>query len=120
MLVDRWTWKRVNDPVLKDLAEGRLHRSTIGKQQICWVKRAGQLHALVDRCPHQGSALSFGWCEDGLVVCPLHRYRFDPATGRGLDGEGERAEVVPLEIRPDGVYIGRQTVGLRLFGIDLF
>ena len=119
MLVDRWKWERVEDPAVLDLAEGQLHRSTVTGDQVCWVRKEGRLHALIDRCPHQGAALSFGWCEDGLLVCPLHRYRFDPVTGRCLDGEGERAEVIPLEIRSDGVYLGRQVVGLRIFGIDI-
>ncbi len=120
MLVDRWKWKRVRDAALGALSEGGIHRNTVDGLPICWVKQDGRLHALVDRCPHQGAALSHGWCADGLLVCPIHRYRFDPATGRGLDGEGERAEVLPVDVRPDGVYLGRQTVGLRLFGLDIF
>ena len=120
MLVERWKWIRVRDPVVLQLREGAVVRSMVGSAQICWVRHDGQLHALEDRCPHQGAALSFGQLEDGLLVCPLHRYRFDPATGRSPDGEGERAVLVPLEIRVDGVYLGRQVMGLRLFGVDVF
>lgn len=120
MLVERWKWKRVTDPHVAQLAEGQLHRTMEDIGQVCWVKLNGRLHALADRCPHHGAALSFGWCEEGRLVCPQHRYRFDPATGRGYDGEGERAEVIPLEVREDGVYIGRQVLGLRLFGVDIF
>lgn len=120
MLVERCKWLKVNDARVLHLEEGRLHRTTESGEQVCWVKLNGRLHALLDKCPHQGAALSFGWCEEGHLVCPLHRYRFDPATGRCLDGEGERAGVLPLEVRADGVYLGRQVMGLRLFGVDIF
>lgn len=120
MLVERMHWRRAKGQAALDLADGALMRSTETIGQVCWVKLGGRLHALADRCPHQGAALSWGWCDEGKLVCPLHRYRFDPATGKGFDGEGERAEVIPLEVRADGVYLGREVTGLRLFGVDIF
>jgi hypothetical protein len=35
------------------------------------------------RCPHRGGPLES--CDDGLVRCPWHGYRFDAATGACLD-----------------------------------
>ena len=34
-------------------------------------------HALIDRCPHRGAALSLGKVVDGCIQCPFHGWRFD-------------------------------------------
>lgn len=46
------------------------------------------------RCPHRGGPLSLS-AESGLLVCPWHGYRYDPASGRCLDDPR-------LHIRPAG------------------
>lgn len=39
--------------------------------------RQGVVHALVDRCPHRGVALSLGRVlDDGCLECPFHGWRF--------------------------------------------
>ena len=42
----------------------------------------GEAVAVPDRCPHAGVELSGGFVEDGQLVCPMHGWRFDLATGR--------------------------------------
>ena len=39
------------------------------------------LVAIDDRCPHMGAPLSIGRLDGCVVACPLHRGRFDLATG---------------------------------------
>ncbi len=40
--------------------------------------RQGRPHALIDRCPHRGVALSLGRVlADGCLECPFHGWRFD-------------------------------------------
>lgn len=39
----------------------------------------GHPHALHDRCPHRGVALSLGTVADGMVACAYHGWRFDGA-----------------------------------------
>lgn len=34
------------------------------------------VHALIDRCPHRGAALSLGRVDDGCLRCPFHGWRF--------------------------------------------
>jgi len=57
-------------------------------------------------CPHAGADLANGWCKEGKLVCPHHRYQYDLETGRGAPGQNDYLEVYPLEIRPDGIYVG--------------
>ena len=39
------------------------------------------VHATQARCPHKAGLLADGIVGDGKVICPLHSYRFDLATG---------------------------------------
>ena len=46
-------------------------------------QRDGRLFAADDRCPHRGGPLSDGLLGAGRVICPLHGFAFDLATGCG-------------------------------------
>jgi len=39
---------------------------------------AGEMHIFRDRCPHMGASFRGGHIENGKVVCPKHKYRFNP------------------------------------------
>ena len=43
------------------------------------------VHATQARCPHKAGLLADGIVGDGKVICPLHSYTFDLATGMSLD-----------------------------------
>lgn len=74
-------------------------------KRICMARTPGGYYAVDDRCPHAGAHLGRGgWCEGNLVVCPVHRYKYDLETGRGL--QGDYIKPYPVETRKDGVYIG--------------
>jgi phenylpropionate dioxygenase-like ring-hydroxylating dioxygenase large terminal subunit len=51
-----------------------------------WVlyRAGGEVRAFVDRCPHRRCPLSLGLCEDGVLRCAYHGWRFDEA-GRCVD-----------------------------------
>ena len=44
----------------------------------------GGVVAFAGTCPHQGQPLTFGEVEDGCIVCPHHRYAYDPRTGSNV------------------------------------
>jgi nitrite reductase (NADH) small subunit len=48
---------------------------------------AGEVFALLDRCPHKGGPLSQGIVHGRAVACPLHAWRIDLATGEALDAD---------------------------------
>lgn len=50
---------------------------------------AGGLHAIADRCPHAGVALSGGEADGGVLTCPGHGSRFDICTGERLRGPAD-------------------------------
>lgn len=72
---------------------------------VFWRDRAGLAHALDERCPHMGAALSHGHVEGDCLVCPFHGQRFDghgacthaPSLGRhGQIPAALRARAWPL------------------------
>ncbi len=48
-----------------------------GEKLVVFQDSGGQWHALLDRCPHRGAALSLGTVlEDGSLQCRYHGWRF--------------------------------------------
>jgi nitrite reductase/ring-hydroxylating ferredoxin subunit len=53
---------------------------------VAWAE--GRVYAIEDACNHAGASLSEGWLEDACVVCPMHAYVFDLASGKLLRPRG--------------------------------
>ncbi len=120
MIEERVRWIPLNDPRVSRLEEGAILRVVLRGRGLCLVRHAGGLHALADVCPHQGKRLSGGWMDQGYLVCPWHRFHFDPTTGRARHGVCANAEVFPVRMEGDGVQVGFPYTTLRVFGIDLW
>lgn len=74
-------------------------------KRLCLARTEEGYFAIDDKCPHAGARFGMGgWCDNGLVVCPVHRYKYDVKTGKGL--QGDFVETYPTELRNDGVYVG--------------
>ncbi len=62
---------------------------------IVVVWREGRVFALEDACNHAGASLAEGWIEGCNIVCPMHGYVFELASGKllrplGLCGDQRR------------------------------
>lgn len=55
-----------------------------GGKRVILCKVEGEVHALDAYCPHnEGGQIQSGPLAQGkFAVCPLHRYLFDPKTGK--------------------------------------
>ena len=85
-------------------------------KKICIVKHKGNFAALQNTCPHAGGILSGGWCKEGHIICPIHRYGYNLETGRGFTGQGDYVDVYPTDLKEDGLYVGfRQSWIKKLF-----
>jgi nitrite reductase/ring-hydroxylating ferredoxin subunit len=81
---------------LDDLPPGTMRRVTRGDLDLLIVNTEQGICAIDDRCPHMSAPLSLGALDGCVVACPLHRGRFDLASGDvvqfpttgGLDAEG--------------------------------
>jgi nitrite reductase/ring-hydroxylating ferredoxin subunit len=72
------------------LPEGEARRVTLGDPlaggvELVLCRVGGRLHALDRRCPHEGGRIHDGPLAEGrYAVCPLHNYKFDPASGKAV------------------------------------
>ncbi|WP_129715668.1 Rieske (2Fe-2S) protein [Pedobacter sp. SYP-B3415] len=86
-------------------------------KKVCLIRHGQELVATQATCPHAGGHFSGGWCKNGMLVCPIHRYEYDLRTGRGAAGQGDYIDLYPVALKDDGVYIGFKTGWLkRLLG----
>lgn len=75
-------------------------------KSICIVGYEGKIYALSARCPHAGEDLSRGWCSEGKLVCPVHRFSYSLENGRGSTGQGDYVRTYPVKISNGNIYIG--------------
>ena len=60
----------------------------VGGQAVAvFHTRDGDVFATQAQCPHQAGPLADGMVGDATLVCPLHEWRFDLATGSTLNGQ---------------------------------
>lgn len=79
----------------------------VGGKRICLVRLGQTLHAVEDKCPHNGESLSKGSINYlGEVICPWHGQRFSLKTGR--EGEERSRDLAVYQVKSDleGIYIG--------------
>ncbi|MCO4291543.1 Rieske 2Fe-2S domain-containing protein [Solitalea sp. MAHUQ-68] len=63
--------------------------SRVNGQKICIVQNNNELYAFDHKCPHAGGHLSQGWLEENMLICPVHRHKYDLRTGRGAGMQGD-------------------------------
>ena len=78
----------------------------VAGKSICLVGYEGKLFALGSTCPHAREDLSRGWCKDGKLVCPVHRFSYDLETGKGSPGQNDYVDNYPVKIKGGEVYVG--------------
>jgi nitrite reductase/ring-hydroxylating ferredoxin subunit len=72
-----------------------------------------QYFGFAHTCPHAGAPMTDGYIDGACnVVCPVHQLKFNLRNGRDANGEGYKLKTYPVEIRPDGMYIGLDEGGL--------
>ena len=65
----------------------------------------GQLFAIDDSCPHQGSSLCAGRLEGRVIQCLAHGLRFDLRSGFLLNSTLVKVNSYPVEIIDDQAFI---------------
>jgi nitrite reductase/ring-hydroxylating ferredoxin subunit len=102
-----YEWHELPQPSPEQLPENKIVEVTVADKRVCLLKRQDAVFAFAATCPHAGAPLCEGWPDaQGRIVCPLHKYRFDPANGRNTSGEGYKLKTYPVEIRSGVIFIG--------------
>ena len=102
-----YRWVIADNMVEEALQEGVITEVEAGGRKLCVLKKEGKIYAFAATCPHAGGRLCEGWLDpQQRIVCPEHKYRFDPANGRNTSGEGYKLRTFPAEVRNGFLYIG--------------
>ena len=97
-------WYKI--PGIQTTTEPFIKKVKAGDKSICLVGYEGEIFALSSRCPHAGEDLSWGWCKNKKLICPIHRYSYDLDTGKGSEGQNDYVDTYPVKIKDDDIYIG--------------
>jgi nitrite reductase/ring-hydroxylating ferredoxin subunit len=65
-----------------DLAEGAMIPVEAGGRKLLLARVGNDYFAAQRKCPHLGFNLCRGSLDGAAVVCPLHKAKFDLATGQ--------------------------------------
>jgi nitrite reductase (NADH) small subunit len=85
------------------LGEGRNYEVE-GRRIAVFRTRTGQIFATQAECPHRRGPLADGLVGGTTVVCPLHDWTYDLATGAALAGDCDIA-VYPVRVTEDGAVL---------------
>ena len=101
-------WVLVTDaPLSLDWPDNQLLDLDVDGKKITLAKFKDGYFAFAQKCPHASGRMAQGYINPlGQVVCPLHRYAFDMKNGRNTTGEGYFLKTYPIELRPNGLFIG--------------
>jgi 3-phenylpropionate/trans-cinnamate dioxygenase ferredoxin subunit len=101
-------WVLVTDaPLSLDWPDNQLLDLEVDGKKITLAKFKEDYFAFAQKCPHASGRMAQGYINPlGQVVCPLHRYAFDMKNGRNTTGEGYFLKTYPVELRPNGLFIG--------------
>jgi nitrite reductase/ring-hydroxylating ferredoxin subunit len=92
---------------MEALTENTLTEVQAGEKRVGLLKKGAAVYAFAAMCPHAGAQLCDGWIDaKGHIVCPLHKYRFDPVNGRNTSGEGYKLKTYMVDIQNGSIFIG--------------
>ena len=72
-----------------------------GREIAVFRERGDVVHATQARCPHKAGLLADGLVGDGKVICPMHAFKFDLATGTPLGSGCESLKTYRVELTAD-------------------
>ena len=100
-----------------EFAENDIGVVTVNGKKICVARYKEELFAFAYKCPHASGILADGWFDPlGNIVCPVHRYKYDPRNGRNVSNEGYYLKHWEIEEREDGVYV-KMEEKTNIFGL---
>jgi len=100
-------WYKIAESIAEiEFSANGLTELQVNGKKLCVGFQYDRVFACAQKCPHAGGSLASGYLDAaGNIVCPLHRYKFDPKNGRNISGEGYHLKTYPVEVRDDGIFI---------------
>ena len=90
---------------LDDVPPGAGRAFQVGQARVAIFRVAGRVFAIDDVCPHMGGSLSGGLVHRGEVVCPMHGWPFELASGRCPEAPEVTIATYATQVRDGDVFI---------------
>lgn len=74
------------------------------KQVVLFRLTSGEIHAIDNRCPHEGYPLSTGMLKDGILTCEWHNWKFRLCDGVCILG-GEDVRHYPVRVEEGAIWL---------------
>jgi nitrite reductase/ring-hydroxylating ferredoxin subunit len=74
------------------------------KQIVLFRLASGEIHAIDNRCPHEGYPLSTGALKDGILTCEWHNWKFRLCDGVCVLG-GENVRHYPVRVQDGAIWL---------------
>ena len=87
-----------------EIPEGGARTVKKAGKQIAVFRAGGQVHAVDNRCPHEGYPLASGAVQDGILTCEWHNWKFRLCDGVCELG-GEDVQHYPARVEDGVVWI---------------
>lgn len=102
-----YDWQIVKTHSFPTFPENKPVETVVGNKIVTLLRKGNVMYAFAATCPHAGGRLCDGWVDmEGRIVCPDHKYRFDPSNGRNTSGEGYKLKTYPVDVREENIYVG--------------
>ena len=97
------SWEKI--AARKDLRVGRPIIRVVGGEEIAVFQIGEELHAITNVCPHQHApVLAEGRLEGTHIECPMHGWKYDISTGKGIESSG-RLDTYQTKIVGDDIFV---------------
>jgi nitrite reductase/ring-hydroxylating ferredoxin subunit len=73
---------------------------------VLLVRTGGALYAIANRCAHMACPLESGACDEYLITCPCHDWRFDVRTGAFVEAPEISIPTYPVRLDQGAVLVG--------------
>jgi nitrite reductase/ring-hydroxylating ferredoxin subunit len=74
------------------------------KQIVLFRLASGEIHAIDNRCPHEGYPLSTGMLKEGILTCEWHNWKFRLCDGVCILG-GEDVRHYPVRVHEGAIWL---------------
>ncbi len=95
---------------LEDLTPGRPHPVSALGVDVVLIRRGDEVSALSGRCPHRGALLGDGSLEGDVLVCGVHGWRYDVATGVSPVNPAVALTKFPVTVSDGVVHVDRSAI----------
>ena len=88
-----------------EIAEGTGKTVEVNGVLIALFNSGGQFYAIDNACLHQGAPLGQGEVYGARVICPLHGWEYDLATGCNIDDLSMKLSCYRVRVEGDLVLV---------------